>query len=311
MAFVVERHGSREFDKGAGGGQGQLLFTVLGAGSEDEAVELAEAEEIVEEEINGYLLNRTAVVDLGGENYNVDFIYQRGVPSPADLTAGETPANARPSPSGQNPNESLGRDVSVTMGGATQHIYQSRETRYKVGKAGDEPPDFFGMIGFNMKTKEFMGCEVFSGTSDFTLSRRMYQVTIGYFRHALDLVACLNPSPWLGCDSEEVLFMGLDLQYKDGDPIPWSAAGRFKYSRNRANVPVDTPDVNLAEIIIPEVRGHDYVWVMFRTVEEIYSIEGKDVPVMVERPWFAYCERVYALATEITPNASFDDLMLR
>ena len=315
MPTVVERHGSREFDAGPGGGSGRLLFAVLAADSEDHAVALALAEPIVLPVINGYLLESWAVTDQGGANYFVDISYKRGVPTAAEPTAGESPAAARPAPpGGQSPNDPLGREVTVTMGGGTERIYKSRQTRYRVGSSlwGEEAPNFFGMIGYNEATNSFDGCEIISSSSDVTITKRFPQITLGYFRHALDLACSLNSAPYLGAAPEEFLFLGIDLSHNDADDKPWTATGRFKYAKNRVNVPIDNTDLENAFIIIPEVKGHDYVWVRYKRVEALYTIEGKDVGVMVQRPWFGYCERVYQLDSEATgtEGASLNDLKL-
>jgi hypothetical protein len=314
MPTVVERLGSRTFDAGPGGGSGRLLFTVLDAADEDAAVALALSQPEVVPEVNGYLIDSWAVEALGSGNYNVDVNYRRGVPTAAGPAAGETPTAARPAPAGGNNDTPLGREVTVTTSGGTERIYRSRETRYRVGSSlypEDVPPNFFGMIGYNHKEKKFEGCEVITASSDVTITKRFPTCTLGFFRHAMDLACSLNSEPYLGTDPEEMLYLGIDLSHNDADPdTPWTATGRFKYARNLVNVPVDSNDSEAAFIIVPEVKGHDYLWTMYKSVEALYEIEGVDVPVMVERPWFAYCERVYPLDSEQADGATLADLNL-
>jgi hypothetical protein len=295
---VVERLGSRQFDAGTGGGSGQLLFTVLGAASEDEAVTLALAEPIVTDEINGYLRDSWSVTDLDGANYNVDVKYKRGVPAAAAPTAGQSPSGSRPSPPGQNKDDPLTRDVSFSMGGATQRIFRSHKTRLKIAKPGDTAPDFGGLIGIKKEGDKYTaeGCEVVSATSDFTVTKRYQQLTIGWFRHVLDLVATTNSKPFLGTDVGESLLLGVDGQFKDGDKVPWTATAKWKYSRNREAGEVDEFGVDpmvIGELTVEDLGGHEYLWVMYDRKEETVTVNGTAMKVIVEYPKWAYVEVVY------------------
>ena len=307
MARVLERQGSRTY----GGGTGRILFYVIECASEDEAEEAALDDPLAVESINGYLREDVSVDDLGGGLYTVDLTYRRGVPQHAQPTAGETPASARPAPAGTNPNDELSRSVNVTSGGGMQRIYQARQVRHAVARPETDPPDFFGLIGYNAQTGEIQGTEVHSATTDFVITKQLPSVTLAFYRHAMDLSCALNSMPYLGCDVEEVLFLGLDLQ-SAGDDKPWTATGRFKYSRNRVNVPIDAFDPETADLVLLEVCGHDWVDVHYERAEEIYLINGQDVGVMVQRPKYAYALRVYPLDSEITEEgtASLDDLGL-
>lgn len=298
--FIDERRGSGDFTSTTG----KLLFFALGAASQDDAEAKVRADPRAADQIGDFLLDDVNASDQGGDLYYVDLSYRRGVPSQAATEAGTTPAASRPAPSGQDNTQPLGRDVTFTMGGGTKKIYQSLETLYKIARAGDVAPDFGQVIGYNRKTGEIQGCEIVSATSDFTITKRFAQLTIGWFRTNMDLVATVNEVPYLGCDKGEVLYKGADGQYKDDDPkvLPWTVTGRFGYGRNRANVPIDDPDIALADLIIPLVRGHEYVWVMYKELEWPVVIDGVAQTFKVQRPQFAYCERVYNYPSEITAD---------
>ena len=292
-ATVWERHGSREFDAGVGGGSGRLLFAVLAADSEDHAVALALAEPIVQPVINGYLLESWAVTDQGGTNYFVDVSYKRGVPELAAANAGEPPAEARPSPPGGQPGaEPLTRDISFTMGGETKRIYQlppGGSTRHKIAKLGDTAPDFGGLIGVTRQSDgkySIEGCDVVSPTADFSITKRFASLSLAWFRHNLDLVATVNSVAFLNCDELECLYLGADGQFKDGDDTPWTVTGRWKYSRNQENVVI-------GELTIPDIPGHSYYWQIQQRKEETVTHNGVAMAVIIEYPMWGYCEDVY------------------
>jgi hypothetical protein len=294
--FLGERRGSGDFTSNSG----KLLFYVLGATDQDDAEAQVLADPRAADQIGEFLLDDVSSSDQGGDLYFVDLDYKRGVPNPAAALAGETPTNSRPAPAGQDHTQPLGRDVTFTMGGGTRKVYQSLETLYKIARAGDVAPDFGQVIGYNRKTGEIEGCEIVSATSDFTITKRFANLTIGWFRTNMDLVATVNEVPYLGCDKGEVLYKGADGQYKDGDTKPWTVTGRFGYGRNRANVPIDDPDLALADLVVPLVRGHEYVWVTYKELEWPVTIDGVEQKFKVQRPQFAYCERVYNYPSEVS-----------
>ncbi len=319
--FVEERRGSGDFTSSSG----KIMYVVFGADDQSSAEAAALADPAAQEQYGAFFMDDIDVQDQGNGIFYVDLSYKRKVPSDASTTSpnttngspGTTPGSARPSPEGSKPehepSQPLPRDVSFTMGGETRHITQAIETTYRIAKDGDEAPDFFGLIGYDRKTGEVHGCDVYAGVSDFTITKRFEQLTIGWFRHCLDLVATLNSAPFLGTDIQETLFLGVDGQYKAGEKIgsrevPWTATARFKYGRKRANVPIDALSVDDAELVVPLICPFDYVQVMSKEEKESYLIEGVSTPVMVERPQYVLVYRVYQLDSEAVEGASFYDL---
>lgn len=308
MAELFERRGSRDFDRGAGGGTGQLLYAVVGAASQDEALALAEADAPLI--LNGYIRGSGRVTEMGPTLDFVDFDYERGIPSDAGPIPGNTPAESRPAPAGQDNNSPLPRDVTVSVGGGTTRAMYAKETRHSLAKSGDTAPDFGGLVGVkHEKGGKFTveGVEVVAGGSEFSITKRFRQITIGWFRHCLDLVATVNSEPFLGTDEQECLFLGADLNYKDeeatpapGQPgYPWTATGKWRYSRNRVSGELDDDGQDplvLGDITIPSVMGHDYVEVHYRPEEETITYNGVSLTVVVERPRWVYVHRVYPTA---------------
>src|SRR5262245_6007887 len=133
--IIDHREGSGDFDEGPGGGTGKLLYYVVGAQTQDEAIAAALDHPDSLPVINGYLQNKASVAFQGGELYFVDLDYQRGVAEKAAETAGQTPEGSRPGGEGGKGNdEPLTRDMSFSTGGATRKRYTTLETRHKKSK---------------------------------------------------------------------------------------------------------------------------------------------------------------------------------
>lgn len=295
--YIDHRTGSGDFDSGPGGRTGQLLFFVLGVDTHEDAEAEALAHPDYADEINGYLFESIKVADQGGRLFFVDINYRRGVPSDAGPAPGSTPASARQAPSGSNNNDPVPRDVSFTMGGEQITIYRSLSTRYRLGKVADaDAPNLSGLIGYDKKTKEIKGCQILAPNSDFTVTKRFQQLTVGWFRTCLEMVATVNKTAFLGLYAGECLFKGADGQYKDGDKNPWTVTGRWGYSMNHSlDVDPDDPALNITDDIqIPFLYGFDYVWYMNQTVSQNVFLDGKVVGIVVEVPQYVFVEQVYA-----------------
>jgi hypothetical protein len=296
--MLIERRGSGDFSRGPGEpGQGKILFAVLGAADQDEALLEAENDPRAAPVINDYLRGKGAVTDLGDALCFVDFDYTRAIPNEADAGAGDTPASSRPTPPGGHPNtDKVGRDMSFSTGGQTRNIKYSKETRYRRGRDGDFAPFFNKLIGVDLKSGEIHGCDVLSPTCDFTITKRYEALDLGWLRFMLDCTACTNESVIFNMDIGEVLFKGADGQYKDGDPKPWTVTGRFGYSRNMtlANNPDDCmfgePG---ASISVPDIEGWNYVWIIPKIIPRTYFENGVAKQQIVSIPRFVYVERVY------------------
>lgn len=296
--YIDHRLGSYDFSTGAGGRTGKLLFFVLGVDTHEAAQAEVEAHPDFAEQINGFLLDDIQVSDQGGTLYFVDVNYRRGVPSDAGPTPGSTPESARQAPQGHNNQDPLPRDVTFSMGGEQITIYQSLETIGRHCVTGDQPSDFRRLIGYDRKTKEIRGCQVLAPNSDFTVTKRFQQLTVGWFRTCLEMVATTNKTAFLGLYAGECLFKGADGQYKDGDKTPWTVTARWGYSMNRSydedpDDPALTIPTSRGDIIIDFLYGHNYVWHTSITVKQPVLIDGKVVNVDVEEPLNVFVERVY------------------
>jgi hypothetical protein len=110
-------------------------------------------------------------------------------------------------------------------------------------------------------------------------------------------VATTNSTPFLGCDEGECLYAGADGQYKDGDEVPWTVTGKWKYGRNRTLGEID-PETGVdplvvGEISIPDVRGHEYVEVHYHEKEETVTHNGAALAVLIQYPRWVYVHTTY------------------
>ena len=260
-AQICELKGSGDFTRGTTGTEGKFLCIVLGTTSQDDAEAAALA--YFPPVVNGTPLTTAQATDLGGDVYQVELSYRTGTPTTAGPTAGNTPSNARPPGSGKNNTDKLTRDLSFTTGGGTRKKFYSINTRHALSAVpGNAAPDFGNLIGVT-KDGKVDGCEVIAPACDFTISQRYASLDFGWFRTMLDTIATTNDADWLGMLRGEVLFKGCDGNYKDGDQFPWSVTAKFSYSRNMAegDSAAVAAALNVGGIQIPDVYGHEYVWV--------------------------------------------------
>jgi hypothetical protein len=82
------------------------------------------------------------------------------------------------------------------------------------------------------------------------------------------------------------LYLGADGTYKDGDDVPWTVTGKWKYSRNRENEVV-------GGLTFPDIPGHSYVWLMYERIEETITHNAASFVVIKEYPMWGYVEDVY------------------
>jgi hypothetical protein len=291
---IFERQGSGDYERGPNGMTGQVLLAVVGATTQDEALDAAEADPAAPVAVAGFTRGKGHVQHQGGELYFVDFDYDRGIPGEGGAGLGMPVDGGRPT-SGADGSTQLSRDVSVTAGGATRRIFYSRQTRHSEGRAGGAAPNFGKLIGVRLDGGEIEGCEVLAPACDFTITKRAVIVTLSWFRFMMDCVACFNESSFLGTEPGETLFKGADLSYKDGDQIPWTVAGKFGYNRNRTiddspdELTLGPADDPTKQITLPDVRGWDYVWVIYQKEDEVIGSQD----LVIQRPLYAYVEEVY------------------
>lgn len=294
---LIDCKGTGDFEAGAGTVDGDGVAMCVDCADQDEAYALALA--YYPATVSGIPRATISVKDQGGDIYLVNVKYKSGVPDPSATDAGAFPAGGREPAGGANPDDEIGRDVSFNATSVTRKVFRSLETRHKIAKAGDNPPDFGGLIGVNLKDGSVDGAEALMPQCDFQITKRFEYLSLGWFYSMMSNLATTNDAPWLGMDADEVLFKGMDGTYKDGDSLPWSVVGHFGFSRNLVlgeNIDPESgiDPLVIGELEIPDIRGWEVLWVAYaKAVQEDIVLNGETISVLIEYPRWAYVERIY------------------
>ena len=304
-ASIHELKKSGEFSVGPNGFTGSLRYMVIGGTTEQLAYAMVAAlAPTTTTAPNGVPILRGDIATeiCGGGVFKFEVPYSATVRSAAGTDYVGQPSGSDPGPQGSgqegggNPaagtpaSREIGREFSLTTGGGTAKIFYSLETRMKAGeKVGQEvkpAPDFGGLIGVPLGGGEVQGCEVFAAKPEFSVAQRFSTLTVGYILRLMATTAKTNKQPFYGCPRGEILFLGGDIHFKDGDEEPWNVTGRFGYS---ANVATKT----FGAITLTDIWGWNYVWFQYeKRTEEIVHL-GNTIKVAVEYPKHGYVERVY------------------
>lgn len=257
----------------------------------------------------GLPFNAVDLQDEGGGVWSVGGSYRVG--SGATGYGFGTPTNLPPGtpvppggPLAPTAGTALGPEWSFDTTGGTQHVTQSRLTRYS-GRREDtfSPiPDYKGAIGVTKESVD--GVDVVTRKMEFSLSLRPTYVTLGYVQQLYRLTGTVNDNPFLGFNAGEVLFLGVSGQSQtptDGVTPAWTLTYKFAASPTRGDPFEEDPDdvlvvagnpdtevVDPGRITVPGAYGWDYVWVSYSQ-----KVDGGRTILV---PQNAYVETVYNTA---------------
>jgi hypothetical protein len=168
--------------------------------------------------------------------------------------------------------------------GGTHKITQSLQTLWKGERSLSNPaPDLRGAINYD--GKKVAGVEMVVPKLEFSITAyyRSHEVTTAFMRNVARHTGKVSNDAWLGFAAGEILFLGGtgqgDIPLVSGQRVkPVSVTVKFAASENRQNIKV-------GEIIVPEKKGWQYLWVKYEKLEE----NGLVFPV----PVHAYVEQIY------------------
>jgi hypothetical protein len=275
---TYELYDSREVTNGFDGPSARLKFRTLEAADEIEAI--ASVSAVAPSAFNGLPLKTYTLTPLGGGAWTTEANYAPKDSAPIDGQG--NPADPPESPGEPAGDEPLTDEYSFDTSGGTIHITQSVATREAKGRDGDQAADFGRAIG--VSKDGVAGTDVISPKLEFSVTKEVEYVTLDYVRVLRDLTATTNKEPFLGFQAGEVLFTGAKGSRQGG---PWKVQYSFLTAKNRDLV-VIVPGANANDppiLSLPNVRGHDYVWVTYEDAED----EGE----LIQRPRAAYAEQVY------------------
>lgn len=172
-----------------------------------------------------------------------------------------------------------GRFYEFSIGASTTHLNQSLETvgKYAAGTGG-VAPNYLGAIG--VSKDGIAGVDIVTPVFNFseTVELSATFVDVAKLRQWSRLTGKINSSAFKGCDAGEVLFMGCSGSRKSGEY--YKITFHFAVQENAQNIQV-------GDITIPEKKGWDYLWILYRdTVDEIEEF-------VIKEPQAAYVEKVY------------------
>lgn len=258
MAITIfEKPDSRSSEVSRQGAAATLRFKVMGSSNEDDVRALVEA--------------TLPATYQGGKlmQYHVTAVWADGV-----LDNGEWDVDASYAPQGAV--------VNFSIGGATAHITQSKETVQRYSP-GDDAPDFKGAIGVNNDSVEGVDIHVPKYEWSETHYRPAAEITPVYRAILFDVAEKpVNSDAFRGFEPGEVLFLGCEGSKRGSDQ--WELTYKFAASRNRAD-----PDFvdDIGDITNVEKEGWDYLWIRYEDRKDTASHSLVKVPKAV------YVERVY------------------
>jgi len=171
---------------------------------------------------------------------------------------------------------------SFDTGGGSQHITQSIQTRNRIGKPGNFPPNFQGAIGVTQDAVE--GVDITIPVYNFGETHYIDDalVTQAYRQSLFETTGRVNSAAFRGFAAGDVLFLGASgAKRGQGD---WEISFRFAVSKTRANFTV-------GGITVPEKKGWDYMWVRYSDVQD------NAARMVVKQPLAVYIEQVYEEAS--------------
>lgn len=325
MGWATETAKSRRFTIGESGSSFRLQFVALQCDEEEDAYVAVVAE--MADPYKGLGRDNFDFDEQGPGSWLVNIDYKPGKLANApdsDPAVGEDPGPKGEGQGGGNPagdkdpSKPIGRQVSWSTAGGTKHIMTDLETIQSWHEDNDGGIGGFGVNGagacraIGWTRTGIAGTDVIAGNPEITLAIQCPEISLGYFCRLNAMTGTVNDAEWNGFDAGEMLFLGADGQWVDGDQVSggegeqpghWAITFRFKYSPNKKD-----PDTVIGSISLGDVKGWDLIDVTY--MEAAVTVLPDDHPdfdaadiVMIQVPEYVYVRKVY-------PYENFDLLGL-
>ncbi len=251
-----------------GGGSPQLTAKYVAFGSQDEGEVLAAVLLLTPATYQGLWRQAAKLDPQGGGVWYADVDYS--IPTdgtnqpelPDQSEEGEQTEQPEPSDS-----EPLGPEWSFSIGGGTRHI---TESRFVLAVYGADAPDFGNSI--NVTKDGVEGVDIQAPQFEFTYSRKVASINAKYLRLLAEYTGTVNNGTFKGFQRGELLFTGVDPQYKPGDG--WSITYKFSAKFNR------TDNIDLGDIVVTGgMRGWDVLSVAYADRSDPASGRMVKVPI--------------------------------
>ncbi len=281
---LVEAHNSRSVEYGAQGGRLTWRGTLWHSDDEVEVYEyVAENTELV---LAGFIRQNIRPEPVGGGVWAVEVEY-----GTFGLGGGDQPVGAVPIP----PEAPASDDTPLTSGFAIQvepHSFKlTQSLKTTAYKRIDMlfAPDYRGAIQVD-KDGRVEGCEV-PPRASATWTRTVFRpwLGFGYYRTLIDCAGKTNKFEWYGFGPGNLLYMGADGQYTQGEG--WSITHKFGVEPTRNNIVIVPAIAEGGQPIlkVDTKRGFDYLWVLYGDMKQ--NSPGGSTILGVE-PIAAYVEKV-------------------
>lgn len=250
-ALIHELKGSRNLSIGRDGASAPWRFMVRDAADETEAWQLAYDSTPPSYQpipgISGDLLKTNIdTEDLGAGVYFVTVNYQSNQPTEAGADAGAAPSEpaggegdttegAGNVAGGVDPNSPLGREFTFTTVAAPEHINKARFEIDSGKVGGGAAPDAKLAIGLTREAVN--GCDILTPNMEFGVTLQVRNLTISRFIRLGWATGRINLVPWSGFGEFEILYLGCDGKWSDGDSS-WTITHRFKYQPTEKNIDI-------------------------------------------------------------------------
>jgi hypothetical protein len=265
MAVTLhETHESREVQYGAQGGREPLIFTAIG--STDEAEVYAQAQADTPTHINGFVRQDIRLRPLGGPVWRVEVEYGTTGLGGGDQPTGQTPTN----PDGPGDGTPLTSGFSFGIAFNSITLTQSITTISATRRGGGVARDFKQAIGVGLDGR-VDGCQV-PPTPKMTFQRTVARAVVNmpYLRTIRSLCGRVNNAAFYGQQAGEVLYLGCDGQYTQGEG--WSLTHKFGCEENRIAITV------CDGLVVPAKLGFHYLWVAYEEVTDLATGLTSSVP---------------------------------
>lgn len=270
---ITETQDSRAFHYGAQGGGVTLRFVVVGSTDEAEVYEYVRLNTPLT--WDGFIRQDIKADPMGGPMWKAEVEYGTSGQGGGDQPTGTTPEQPQ---APDSPTAALTSGYSFSVRAPRLHLTQSRVTISATKRGGGVARDFKGKIGVD-KDLKVVGCDVPPdprATIKRTVARSI--VTQRYLSTLFNLVGRTNDAPFYGWDAGEVLYLGADGQYTQGEG--WSITHEWGVEENDTDIPI------CAGLTVPAKKGFEYLWILDEEVRDPAT------QLMVVVPGAAYVEEV-------------------
>ncbi|VTR92821.1 Uncharacterized protein OS=Isosphaera pallida (strain ATCC 43644 / DSM 9630 / IS1B) GN=Isop_2424 PE=4 SV=1 [Gemmata massiliana] len=287
MIYAYEEPNSRDLNYGANGGGQTLRFSVITTAHETEAVIFAYVLAGTFPYFNGFIRNEIKLAPNGADHmWKAEVVYATtGVGGGDQPLGGEASDGGPPEPPEAPASDTtpLASGYSFSIRAPKKTLLYSLQTMGSWKRGGGVAPDFKRAIGQDSDGK-ITGVE-WPPEPSAVIKRTVARATVtqGYLATLFNLAGRTNIAPFYGWDHEDVLFLGAEGTYTQGDG--WSITYEFGVQEHEELIEIVPGELPYPPETISK-RGWNYLWVLFKEVRDTATDSAVAVPSA------AYVEKV-------------------